>query len=200
MRSDDPRLAIKISHVLLIPDGAGELVSALRQRCECKIPPDVCMVTNDTPDVSVKMAYYLGFVKVPKQEGLDVVEHAVKANSEKRALNEKKRVDRNKPKSSLLMGVSKTDDIGTHVSEYPVAIIMSGRSTRFVDVLNGGTISKFMLKQVHFRPGTPLHEVMPILPPKTTIVARKPRSRYGAVRSSTDSCTAHAAYIGIDQD
>ena len=155
MRSGDARLAIKIAHVVHIPNGAGALVSKLRQRCKGKIPPDVCMVTNETPDVSVMMAYYLGFVKAPKQKGSSVVQGAIKANSDKRALNEKKRVERNLPKSSLLMGVSKTDDMGTHVSEYPVAIVMSGRSTRFIDMLTGDTISKFFLKQVCPSPPPP---------------------------------------------
>ena len=155
MRTADPRLAIKIAHALQIPNDAEGLVSALRQRCKGKIPPDVCLVTNDTPDVSVMMAYYLGFVKVPEQKGLNVVGDAIKCNSQKRALNEKKRADRKLPKSSLLTGGSRTDDIGTHVSEYPIAIVMSGRSTRFIDMLTGSTVSKFFLKQVRLVPPPP---------------------------------------------
>lgn len=76
---------------------------------------------------------------------------AINKNNECRAAVENQRLQKKLPRSGRLLGVSKSNDVGTHVQEYPVVLIVTPRSFRIVDAVTGDTISKFFIKQVTFQ-------------------------------------------------
>lgn len=80
---------------------------------------------------------------------------AISKNSECRAALENLRLQQKLPRSGRLLGVSKSNDFGTHVQEYPCVLVITPRSFRIVDALTGDTISKFFIKQVSFQAITP---------------------------------------------
>lgn len=106
--------------------------------------------TNTSHGLQVQMylAYYLGFVGVPRLTGSKVVQQAIRANSEIRRGLEDLRIAKRLAKSARLNGMSKTDERGTHVQEYLTALVVTPRSLRIIDLVAGETISKFFVKQV----------------------------------------------------
>eukprot|EP00041_Stephanoeca_diplocostata_P021224 m.489661 g.489661 ORF g.489661 m.489661 type:complete len:671 (+) comp21770_c0_seq2:272-2284(+) len=153
--SNDKRLAIQIGHVIRSSD-ARSLAAALQSICtgerrRSRASEASMIATDQSPDVQIYLAYYLGFVGVPKLTGSKVVQQAIRANSEIRRGLEDLRIAKRLAKSARLNGMSKTDERGTHVQEYLTALVVTPRSLRIIDLVAGETISKFFVKQVTFQ-------------------------------------------------
>mmetsp|Transcript_1227 Transcript_1227/g.4116 ORF Transcript_1227/g.4116 Transcript_1227/m.4116 type:complete len:998 (-) Transcript_1227:83-3076(-) len=152
--SMDNRCAIQLCHIVKVEDGSTLAAFIMAARPLKKRRGSV--VANDSArDITVRLGTYLGFVKVSKSKGSSVVQGAISKNGECRAVLENMRLQQKLPRSGRLLGVSKSNDLGTHVQEYPCALIITPRSFRIVDAITGDTISKFFIKQVTFQAITP---------------------------------------------
>jgi exosome complex RNA-binding protein Csl4 len=149
--SADNRCSVQLAHIVRVDKGT--TLSALLQSARpLKSIRKGSVVANESArDIVVQAGMYLGFIKVAKNKGSAIVAGAIAKNSECRATVENLRLKQKLPKSARLLGVSKSNDFGTHVQQFPVMLVVTPRSFRIVDAITGDTISKFFIKQICYQ-------------------------------------------------
>lgn len=76
---------------------------------------------------------------MPKPRGKTVVAKALEENIIGRKRTERARIGKGQPKRCTLVGVSRSDEKCTMVGEHPIAFVLTERSIRIVDKVNGSS-------------------------------------------------------------